>query len=71
MKTIRRLREERGWTQSDLAECLSVSVAAVSRWERGLATPRWKHLRALALLFGVSVVEIALGPAEQAPERRG
>ena len=68
MKTIRQLRQERDWTQFDLAERLGVSVASISNWERGLAVPRWNHLRAMVLLFGISVEDIALGPAEQASQ---
>ena len=38
-KTIRRLRTERGYTQEDLAELLSVSPQTVSKWENDLNFP--------------------------------
>lgn len=35
---ITALRKEKGWTQKEVAERLHVSIAAVSKWERGLNT---------------------------------
>ena len=67
-KTIRQLREERGWTQEQVAGRLGVQQAAVSQWELGRTMPSRRHRQALADLFGVSVEAIAVGPAEQAPE---
>ena len=66
-KTIRQLRQERGWAQLDLALRLGVSVAAISNWERGVRAPRWDHLRNLAQLFDINVTDIA---AEQASQDR-
>lgn len=34
-----RLRKQRAITQEQLAEAMGVSFAAVSKWERGAATP--------------------------------
>ena len=34
---LKRAREEKGWTQKDLAEKLYVSDKAVSKWERGVS----------------------------------
>ena len=39
-ENIARLRRAAGLTQERLAEALGVSFAAVSKWERGAATPR-------------------------------
>ena len=36
-ENIRRLRRSRGMTQEQLAEILSISNAAVSKWERGVS----------------------------------
>lgn len=58
MKTIRALREERGWTQLELANKLSVTPATVYNWERGRYEPKASQLRALARVFGVSMDEI-------------
>lgn len=35
--TIKRLREAKGLTQSDLAEKIGVSSKAVSKWETGVS----------------------------------
>ncbi len=68
MKTIRQLREERGWSQRVVAEHAGVSVFTVASWERGLKTPRPHNLLRLARLFDISITDIALGPAEQHPQ---
>ncbi len=70
MKTVRQLREERGWSRPALAVQIGASVGAVYNWERGVAVPHRKYQHALGRLFGVSVEDMALGPAEQAPQDR-
>ena len=69
-KTIRQLREERGWTQQTMAWQLGLEQSAVSAWERGQRVPRPRNLRRLAELFGVSVEAIAFGPADHPPQDR-
>lgn len=54
-QNISRLRKENGMTQEALAEALGVSFAAVSKWERGVATPELDTIVELADLFGISV----------------
>jgi len=36
---LKRLRENRGWTQVDLAKALKVKQSTVSRWESGQSSP--------------------------------
>ena len=60
MKTIRELREEKGWTQLQLANAIGVTPASIFNWERGKYEPRIKQLRDLASAFGVRMDEIAL-----------
>ena len=69
-KTIRQLRQERGWSQVTVGVRLGVAGRTVSNWERGLTRPNQQHQQALADLFGVSGEAIAFGPAEQAPQER-
>ncbi len=57
-KTIKNLRRERDMTQEQLAEYLSISPQAVSRWETDLALPDITLLPALSSVFGVSVDEL-------------
>ncbi len=54
-QNISRLRKESGMTQERLAETLGVSFAAVSKWERGAATPELGLIVEMADRFGVSV----------------
>ena len=54
-QNISRMRRERGMTQEKLAEALGVTFAAVSKWERGAATPELSTIMELADLFSVSV----------------
>ena len=65
-KTIRQLRDERGWSQLDLAVNLDVAPGSVSQWELGQAVPRPAMRQRLADLFGVPVEAIAFGPPEPA-----
>ena len=55
MKTIRALREERGWTQLGLANAIGVTPATVYNWERGKYEPKASQLRSLARVFGVGM----------------
>ena len=64
-KTLRELREGRGWAQLDVAVRLGVNQSVISKWERGLAVPQRGHQQALARLFGVSVEVIAFGQDEE------
>ncbi len=60
MKLIRQLREERGWTQLELANKLQVTPSTVYNWERGRFEPKARQLRALALAFGIPMEQIAI-----------
>ena len=60
---IRRLREERGLTQAQLAEALMVSDKAVSKWETGKGCPDISLLEPIARVFDVSVAELLSGSA--------
>lgn len=58
---IRRLREERGMTQSGLAGQLSVSDKTVSKWENAKGYPDISLLEPLAAALGISVAELLSG----------
>ena len=51
---IKNLREEAGYTQSELAKKLDVTRSSVNAWEMGLSTPTTQYIVALAKLFHVS-----------------
>lgn len=52
---ISKYRKERKMTQEELAEALGVTFAAVSKWERGIATPDISLIVQMADLFDVSL----------------
>lgn len=58
---IKQLREQRGLTQLQLAEQISVSGKAVSKWETGKGLPDITLIEPLAKALGVSVVELMQG----------
>lgn len=58
---IAELRREKGWTQRELAERLSVTDKAVSRWETGKGFPDASLLTPLSEELGVSVGELLAG----------
>ena len=62
MKTIRHLRQARGWTQFELALRVGVQPQAVYLWESGRRTPQVPQLRKLGAAFGLCSDEIELGP---------
>ena len=51
---IKELREEKGYTQKELAELMQVSFQTVSKWETGANYPDITHIPKLADIFGVS-----------------
>ena len=57
-KRLISLRKERGLSQEALAAALHVSRQAISKWERGEASPDTDNLIALAVLYRVSLDEL-------------
>ena len=54
-KIISRLREEKGWSQTDLADNSSVSRVMIGKYERGEAIPSIEAAKEVADAFGVSL----------------
>lgn len=52
---LRNLREERDWTQGQLARLIGTSQVAVSHYEQGRREPREKVLKRMADVFGCTV----------------
>ena len=59
--TIKRLRESKGITQSQLAGEIGVSSKAVSKWETAKGLPDITLIEPLAKALGVSVMELMSG----------
>lgn len=55
------LREQKGLTQAEVAQMLSVTPAAVSKWENGESKPRVETLFQLAEILGVTAEELMAG----------
>ena len=58
---IRRLRESKNMTQHQLAEKISVSDKAISKWETGRGYPDISLIEPLAEALGVSIIELFSG----------
>ncbi|MBR3842966.1 MAG: helix-turn-helix transcriptional regulator [Christensenellaceae bacterium] len=65
--TIKKLRQQANLTQEQLANLLSISPQAISRWENGAAMPDISLLVPLANLFHVSTDHL-LGIEEETEE---
>ena len=70
-ETIKRLREERGLTQRQLADALGVTDKAVSKWESGRGLPDITLVEPLAHELGVSVAELLAGDVRANANRAG
>ncbi|WP_246025148.1 helix-turn-helix domain-containing protein [Saccharopolyspora antimicrobica] len=55
-RTTRELREQRSWTQAQLAEAAGMSQPAVARFEAGGTVPTIPLLERLARALGVELV---------------
>ena len=58
---IKRLRETKNLTQTQLAEMIRVSSKAVSKWETGKGLPDISLIEPLSSALGVSVLELMSG----------
>jgi transcriptional regulator with XRE-family HTH domain len=71
---LRRAREERNWTQAEVAEAIGTSSFTVSRWELGVQAPQPHFREKLCTLFRLSPLDLGLvapaanGPGVERPE---
>jgi Zn-dependent peptidase ImmA (M78 family)/DNA-binding XRE family transcriptional regulator len=66
---IRRAREERGWSQADLARRLDRTQTAVSYWEAGRRSPDVDDLFSLASILDVDVTALFAAPEAERSAR--
>lgn len=66
---IKKLREDRGWTQADLAREAGLSPAMLSRLLSSDRPPRMEHLAVLASAFSTTVVELISGTTAKSAMR--
>lgn len=55
MKSLKKLREEKGITQSELSKTLDISPSAIGMYEQGRRVPDVAILKKLSAYFGVSI----------------
>jgi transcriptional regulator with XRE-family HTH domain len=68
---VRRLRKERGWSQTDLAAETRVEQAAISLIENGRANPTLLMLESIAKALGIAFMELfAAAPRQRRPKDR-
>jgi len=60
-ENLKALRKQKGKKQEDLAEFLSVSINAVSKWERGECYPDIDLLPKIALYYDVGIDDLLIG----------
>lgn len=58
MNLIKKLRVEKGITQTDLAKAIGISKTTASKWESRQVVFKKEHRKKLAKLFGVNEQEI-------------
>lgn len=51
---IKVLREQKGYTQADLAKRLGITRSSVNAWEMGISVPSTQYIVELAQIFKVS-----------------
>lgn len=56
---LKKLRQDKGLTQAQLADAIFVSRSTVAKWENGLGLPNPAAMQALAEYFGVTHAELS------------
>ena len=65
-ENIRHFREEKGISQSELAEGLNVTRQAVSNWECGKTEPDIETLHKISDILGITIEELIYGLKREA-----
>ncbi|WP_346986476.1 helix-turn-helix domain-containing protein [Chryseobacterium sp. POE27] len=55
---LRKLREQKGWSQMDIAHQLDVSQPAYNKWETGQTKPTLQNLQKIAEIFEVDFFDL-------------
>ena len=58
---IKQQREQRHWSQADLAKRLNISRESISKWESGTALPSFTNVIKLGELFDLSLDDLIKG----------
>lgn len=65
---LRRQREQRHWTQTELARMLNTTYLSVCRWENGTTTPSLYYRKRLCEVFDLPPEELGLAPSSSPKE---
>ena len=68
-RTLLRLRKERGWTQTELAERIGIAPQSVSKWECAIGYPDVALFPVIAELFSVPI-GVLFGDTPAVPDKR-
>ena len=52
---LKRIRQEKKWTQKELAEKIHKSVSVISSWERGIRMPNAQSILALSKILDIHI----------------
>lgn len=61
---LKKLRQQKGFTQKDIAKSLIITPQTISKWENGISYPSLDMLVALSELYDVSVDDLVKGEIE-------
>lgn len=62
---LKKIRSDRGMTQSELGEKIGVHANHISRYERGDSSPSTETLKAFAQALNVTIDELVFGDKEK------
>jgi transcriptional regulator with XRE-family HTH domain len=68
---LKELREQRGWSQKEVAVRAGLGQRSVSSWEQYAREPSWSNVVALAEALGVDCLAFLQEPAERPATPRG
>lgn len=69
-ENIYKLRSNKNWSQTDLANELDVSRQSVSKWENNSAVPDLERLIKMSSIFDTSLDDIVFGNIKQRDEKQ-
>ena len=69
-KKIRRLRQNKDWSQADVAKQLKISAPAYSKIEDGTTSINLLRLDQLAILFELNIIDLLLEDGENPHTQR-
>ena len=58
IENLKILRENAGYTQSEVAKILNLTQGAISQWESGICNPEYKYLPDLAKMYRCTLEDI-------------